>query len=148
MAKANPGWNIVMVGPLDESFEKSHLQQYPNVHFLGWRSLDDLADYVEAFDVCINPQLVNHITRGNYPLKIDEYLAMGKPVVATRTKAMKLFEAYTYLADAPEEYPALIQKAFDEHSPEKEKERMAFARKHTWENCVNEIYKVIEKSGK
>ena len=145
IAKARSEWNIVMVGPMDDVFEKSRLHNLPNVHFLGWRSLDQLADYLEAFDVCINPQLVNHITRGNYPLKIDEYLAMGKPVVATRTKAMKLFEAYTYLADQPEDYPALIQKALEENNPQKEQERMSFARTHTWESCVNEIYKAISK---
>ena len=70
---------------------------------------------------------------------------MGKPVVATRTKAMKLFEAYTYLADQPEDYPALIQKALEENNPQKEQERMSFARTHTWESCVNEIYKAISK---
>ena len=80
---------------------------------------------------------------GNYPLKIDEYLAMGKPVVATRTKAMKLFEEYTYLADKPEEYPDLIKKALAGDSKEKHRQRIAFAQTHTWENSMSELYKVI-----
>ena len=44
--------------------------------------------YLQHFDVCINPQEVNDITLGNFPLKILEYLAMGKPVVATATHLM------------------------------------------------------------
>ena len=144
MARENPDWTIVMAGPADEVFKKSRLHQYANIHFLGRKSLPELPNYVQAFDVCINPQLFNNITRGNYPLKIDEYLAMGKPVVASRTKAMKLFEDYTYLADKAEEYPALVKKALAENSPEKENERINFARSHTWENCLLEIHKAIE----
>jgi glycosyltransferase involved in cell wall biosynthesis len=104
-----------------------------------------LPDYVEAFDVCINPQLSNRITKGNYPLKIDEYLAMGKPVVATRTKAMKLFENYIYLADRPEDFTFLIEKALAEDNPEKQNQRIAFANSHTWENSMLELYKVMTK---
>lgn len=45
------------------------------------------------FDVCMNPQLVNEITIGNYPRKVDEYLALGKPVIATKTLTMDLLPA-------------------------------------------------------
>jgi teichuronic acid biosynthesis glycosyltransferase TuaH len=145
IALANPAWNLVLVGPEDAFFTGSRLHSIPNIHFLGRKPLQQLPAYIRSFDVCINPQLINTITRGNYPLKIDEYLAMGKPVVATRTKAMKLFGDYTYLADSPEEYPPLIAKALAENSPESEKKRIRFARSHTWENSVNELYKVILK---
>jgi glycosyltransferase involved in cell wall biosynthesis len=101
-----------------------------------------------AFDVCINPQFNNTITRGNYPLKIDEYLAMGKPVVATRTVAMKIFEDHTYLADQPGEYTGLIKKALATDSQEKANERIRFAQSHSWENSVDELYKAIESTGK
>jgi teichuronic acid biosynthesis glycosyltransferase TuaH len=143
IARENSAWNIVLVGPSDEFFKQSSLHQYTNIHFLGWKHINELPDYIEAFDICMNPQSINNITRGNYPLKIDEYLAMGKPVVATRTKAMKLFENYTYLADKPEEYPSLIRKALLENNKEKENQRIDFANSHTWENCVSEIYKVM-----
>jgi glycosyltransferase involved in cell wall biosynthesis len=93
--------------------------------------------------VCINPQLLNTITRGNYPLKIDEYLAMGKPVVASRTRAMKLFEEYTYLADKPEEYVSLIEKALAEDSEKNRVRRIKFAQSHTWKNSMDKLYSVI-----
>src|SRR6185437_732221 len=99
IASSHPEWSIVFVGPEDEDFKKSPLHNMRNVHFIGRQPMQKLPEYVNAFDVCINPQLVNNITEGNYPLKIDEYLSMGKPVVATRTKEMKLFEAHTYLAN-------------------------------------------------
>jgi glycosyltransferase involved in cell wall biosynthesis len=143
IAKERPQWNIVLVGPADEVFAQSALHQIPNVHFLGGKKMALLPSYVAAFDVCINPQYQNEITRGNYPLKIDEYLAMGKPTVATRTAAMKIFEAHTYLADTPEEYPALIERALAEDTVEKQHERIGFAHSHTWESSVHDLYKAI-----
>lgn len=147
IAEADPAWNVVLVGPEDDVFRNSSLHEMPNVHFLGRKPLEALPAYVRAFDVCINPQLLSPITIGNYPLKVDEYLAMGKPVVATRTRTMKLFENHTYLADRPEEYPALIRQALQEDSSPLRAERTAFARTHTWENSVGELgRRIVEKT--
>jgi teichuronic acid biosynthesis glycosyltransferase TuaH len=142
-ATARPDWNIVLVGPEDEQFRQSTLHRIPNIHFLGGKPFAQLASYVAAFDVCINPQRRNEITKGNYPLKIDEYLAMGKPVVATNTVAMEIFKDHTYLAETPEEYSRLLQQALDENSPALEQERIRFARTHSWENCMIAFYRAV-----
>lgn len=141
IALQRPQWQVVLVGPEDETFKTSRLHQIKNIHFLGPKKMEELPYYLNAFDVAINPQLLNEVTIGNYPRKIDEYLAMGKPTVATRTKAMEVFEDYTYLADSKEQYVTLIDKALDENTPELEAAREVFARSHTWENNVLEIYK-------
>lgn len=143
IATTYPEWQVVLIGPEDEAFQQSALHGIPNIHFTGGKPFDMLPAYVQAFDVCINPQYNNQITRGNYPLKIDEYLAMGKPVVATRTMAMGHFEAHTYLADKPADYPALIKRALAEDDAEKRAERIRFAQTHTWENSVMELYKAV-----
>lgn len=145
IARARPDWSLVLVGPEDETFRQSGLHAMPNVHFIGRRPLEELPAFVQAFDVCINPQLVNNITIGNYPLKIDEYLALGKPVVATRTETMRLFEAHTYLAATPEEYPALIARALAEDDAQKQADRIAFAGGHTWEACMETLYGAIHQ---
>lgn len=143
IAKANDRWQIVLVGPEDELFRNSQLHQYENIHFLGRKPITELAAYIHGFDICINPQLINPITSGNYPLKIDEYLAMGKPVVATLTKTMELFKDHVYLASQPSAYPELIHKALKEHSPEKARLRIAFAQSHTWQNSIQCLYEGI-----
>ncbi len=143
ISKQRPDWQVVLVGPEDEDFKASELHQIENVHFLGPKKMEELPQYLMAFDVALNPQKLNEVTIGNYPRKIDEYLAMGKPTVATRTVAMEVFENYTYLAESKEKYVELIEIALEENTPEKEKEREAFARGHTWTNNVKEIYKKI-----
>jgi hypothetical protein len=61
IATSNPGWNIVLVGPEDDVFKQSALHSIPNIHFLGGKPFELLPAYVQAFDVCINPQVKNQI---------------------------------------------------------------------------------------
>ena len=143
IAASNPEWSVVLVGPEDYNFTRSILHHIDNVHFLGSKAPSELPAYINAFDVCINPQLVSEVTIGNYPRKIDEYLAVGKPVVATKTEAMSIFKEHTYLATTKEEYVTLIEQALAEDNIGLQAARKQFASTHTWENSVAEIYKTI-----
>ena len=144
LAHQRPNWSIVLVGPEDEQFKSSALHQLSNVYFLGSRDSSVLPNYIQGFDVAMNPQLINDATIGNYPRKIDEYLAMGKPTLASATKAMEYFNEYTYLGTTKEDYVALAEKAMAENTEAIEKKRRAYGTSHSWENNVNEIYKYIK----
>jgi glycosyltransferase involved in cell wall biosynthesis len=144
LAEQRPNWSIVLVGPEDDDFKISRLHQLENVYFLGAQKPSSLPAYIKGFDVCLNPQAVNPLTIGNYPRKIDEYLAMGKPTLATRTEAMSVFEAHVYIAENKEEYVLLAEKALAEDSTQLAAARIAFAKTHTWEKNVEEIYKAIK----
>src|SRR5690606_26046998 len=90
----------------------------PNVHFLGKIDTKEIPAYLHYFDVCINPQLVNDITIDNYPLKIDEYLAMGKPVVAIRTNVMaQIFSPHVRLATGATDFIKQIEEALADSQP-------------------------------
>ncbi|SDJ57087.1 Glycosyltransferase involved in cell wall bisynthesis [Pedobacter sp. ok626] len=143
IATEKPEWSVVLVGPEDDLFKSSELHQLSNVFFTGIKPVRTLPAYIKQFDVCINPQLLNMVTIGNYPRKIDEYLAMGKPVVATNTKAMEAFSDFVYLADSKDDYVTLIEKALKQNNTELARKRRAFALEHTWENSVSSIYKAI-----
>ncbi len=145
VAEQRPDWSLVLVGPEDEAFEKSKLHRLPNVTFLGRKKPEELAAYIKGFDVALNPQIVNPITDINYPLKIDEYLAMGKPTVATKTTFMAYFKDITYLPSTKEEYVTEIDRALKEDSPELIKKRIAVATSHSWENFVSKIYHHINE---
>ena len=144
IAETRPDWSIVLVGPEDVNFKASKLHQLKNVHFLGNKTGIDLPSYLNHFDVAINPQLLSPVTIGNYPRKIDEYLAMGKPTVATKTEAMSVFADYTYLAENKAEYIVSIEKAIRENNDQLIEKRKEFARTHTWANNVEEISKALE----
>lgn len=150
IATQHPEWSVALVGPEDSVFRMSLLHNIPNIHFLGAKKPEELPAYINVFDVCINPQLISNVTIGNYPRKIDEYLAMGKPVVATATQLMnEVFAEHTYLGVTKEDYVALIEKALQEDGPQLREARKAYAQTHSWEAHVNQIYNAILKiSGK
>lgn len=148
IAEQRKNWSIVLVGPEDDDFKKSKLHQLSNVYFFGSKDGSELPAYVKGFDIAINPQLTNNLTIGNYPRKIDEYLAMGKPVIATQTKAMEMFRDYVYLASSNEAYITLTEKALAENSKTLAEQRANFAKSHTWENNVSAIYQGIIKATK
>ncbi|WP_248722651.1 glycosyltransferase [Seonamhaeicola sp. ML3] len=148
IANERKDWSVVLVGPEDDDFKNSNLHNLSNVYFLGSKDASQLPNYVKGFDVAINPQVVNNLTIGNYPRKIDEYLAMGKPTLATKTKAMEMFSDYVYLGSSKEDYITLAERALEEHSAELASERMKFAQSHTWENNVKAIYNSIKKATK
>jgi teichuronic acid biosynthesis glycosyltransferase TuaH len=143
LARERPDYHFVLVGPEDEDFKQSALHALPNVHFLGNRTPDQLPTYVQYFDVCINPQVVNAVTQGNYPLKIDEYLAMGRPVVATCTRTMELFADYTYLAANQYEWLAQLDRVLAFPDAERTARGIAFAQGHTWAASVERLYAAL-----
>lgn len=146
IARTLENWSVVLIGPEDRTFAKSILHHIPNIYFLGLKKPEELPIYVSHFDVCINPQLINQLTIGNYPLKIDEYLAMGKPVVATKTDAMQMFLPYCYLAKDKYEFTKLICIAHKENNHIEKERRIQYASTHTWENTVKQIMNIIDQT--
>jgi len=145
LAKSQPDYSFIMIGREDELFVSHKLHTLKNVHFLGAIDKTVIPQYMATFDVCLNPQLLNEITNGNYPRKVDEYLAMGKPVIATKTATMDLFKEYTYLCSSLEEYQAAVEKALTDNTADLANHRRLFAQSHSWENNVKRLYDQILK---
>ena len=146
IAEQRPQWNIVLIGPEDIDFKKSKLHSLKNVYFLGSKRSSELPAYIHYFDICINPQAVNQMTIGNYPRKVDEYLAAGKPVVATATETMQEFAACTYLCKNAEEYVNAIEDILANPSDEIiTTERIRVAKSHTWQASIAGLYDAINK---
>jgi teichuronic acid biosynthesis glycosyltransferase TuaH len=139
IALSFPDYSIVFVGPVDKTFEKSKLNNLKNIHFTGLKKLEEIPAYISHFNICMNPQMINPLTVGNYPRKIDEYLVMGKPVVATATMAMEMFRDYVFLCKTKEDYVTQINLILsnEQFLSDKEKERrINFALTHSWENSI------------
>lgn len=51
---------------------------------INWQPYDDVPKYLAAADVCLLPAYNNDIMKYIVPIKLYEYMAMGKPVIATR----------------------------------------------------------------
>ncbi len=145
VAEQMPELSFVLLGPEDTFFEKHKLHKLANVFFIASKPPHELPAYIAHFDICINPQVLNDTTKGNYPRKIDEYLAMGKPVVATETPTMRLFDGVVSLCTDAKTYINAITHELQHDTPTLRADRIKVAQSHTWHNCVLEMYQKIEQ---
>ena len=113
--------------PILRDLDVGPLRALQNVHFLGPASLDRLPEFLKPMDVCTVPFLVNEHTRTMNPLKVLEYLAAGKPVVATPLPALRAYGPHVALASGPEEFAAAVEQALAEDSEARRRSRAEFA---------------------
>ena len=113
MARARPEWSWVCVGPAQTDI--GELAGLTNVHLLGRQPHKELPGYIGSFDVCIVPYANSPGTATVVPTKLNEYLAMGKPVVSTPLPAVRELgrqHSVVIVADnQPEKFIRAIERA-------------------------------------
>ena len=86
---------------------------------LGKKPHSDVPRYVKAFDVGLVPYRLSEYTANVYPTKLNEYLAMGTPVVATDLAEIRRFNAdhggIVSVAGDSGAYAAAIRSAVSEN---------------------------------
>src|SRR4029079_6648852 len=109
----------------------STLERCPNVRLLGQRAHTDVPRYVKAFDVGIVPYRLTDYTANVYPTKLNEYLVMGLPVVATDLPEIRRFNAahgdVVSVAGNAEAFSASIKQALYDSGPDEVARRIAVA---------------------
>ena len=137
---------ICFVGPVLDHELAARLKKYPNVLFTGPRKLEELPAYLKSFSCTIIPYACNKLTSSIYPLKINEYLAAGKPVVSTRfSEDIENFSPVIYLAASHAEFIALTEKAISDDNKDLQQIRTAFARKNNWQNRVEAFWEIARQ---
>lgn len=135
--------SFVFVGPV--SADVSRLRELPNVHFLGQKPYDQIPFYGKEFDVAIMPWNRNRWIEFCNPIKMKEYLALGKPVVSTYYPEVEAYSDIVYVAQDYDTFVSCIHEAVEEHDPAKEDERRNRVKNETWDNKVEQIKAAIEK---
>lgn len=133
-------FKIIFVGPISEKAKKDFVK-YPNAHFVGVKTGDELYRFLGTMDVCIAPYDVNKINKGSTPNKLWLYLAVGKPVVVTdipNIKNWKFGERLVYKCDN-ENFIANCLLAHAENNLELTRQREQLAQNNTWRKRVEEI---------
>jgi glycosyltransferase involved in cell wall biosynthesis len=145
LALERPGWTLVLIGPVRDRGERAlaGISELPNVRWLGWRPYQDLPRYIAAFDVALCPYVRNAYTENVFPLKIYEYLAAGKPVVATGTPSLRGMEPDVILVDGAASLPAAVEAALSRSSDADRERRMALAARNTWEDRTERLLGLV-----
>jgi len=131
VATARPDWSFVIVGPLDErTQDMSRLRQLPNVYFLGKCSHAEMPAYLKGFDVCTIPYICSALSESIFPLKLFEYLAAGRQVVASALPELQQFTKYIRIADSPQEFLRALEQSL---SDPLDQASMTFLHANSWD---------------
>jgi len=138
--------NFVFVGT-SPSKELQSIGEKENVHILPPVKNERVKEFVSAFDICIIPHEVSDTTSSMNPLKLYEYLALGKPVITTNVSGVNEFKKQITIVKSSDDFTIKIKKIIGEENKVSEKIRESIA-KHTWERRTNFIIKTISKNMK
>jgi glycosyltransferase involved in cell wall biosynthesis len=85
----------------------------PNVHLLGQRPYEDVARYMAASDVLVMPWNRSEWVRACNPVKLKEYLAVGRPVVSTDFHELRSYDGLVSVAATAEEFARAIRAGLE-----------------------------------
>ncbi len=146
-AAAKPDWHFILIGPVVK-IDPASLPQYSNIHYLGGRSYAELPAYLSGWDIATIPFALNESTRFISPTKTPEYLAAGKPVIATAIRDVVNpygVEGLVHIANAPEEF---VQQAEAELALCDKTAWLAqadaFLANNSWDNTWQQMVQLID----
>jgi len=138
LADADAQWQIVMVGPVH--VEHARLPRRPNLHWLGLQPHELLPHLLTSWQVCLLPLRCDASTRHANPGQALEYLASGKPVVATAiADVATLYGEVVALAEDHERFVVACARALfeeDEQRRERESRTRALVNGCSWTHCA------------
>lgn len=140
-------WTFLFIGK--RVVDISKFDGIPNIHFVGQRPFTTLPAYGKKFDVAIIPFLLNDLTKHVFPIKLKEYLAMGKPIVSSALPPVEEYDkTHPGLIGIGRGYNDFIDKiesALLNNTEYHIKSRQESVRKDTWEARAEDISGIIEK---
>lgn len=139
-------YEFLIIGPQYALHELRCLDMFENisnVHFAGAVEYQILPYVASYFTVATIPFLLNDITESTSPIKLFEYMAMGKPVVTT---AMR--ECFKYpvvrIAKDKEDFVLALDEAVEKAGDEQFLKRLAaVAEGNSWLTKAREISAIV-----
>lgn len=147
VAKHNEDYGIVLLGQdYDNTLENSGVLDIDNIYYLGKKNYNDLPAYGYNVDLFIIPFLINDITKATSPVKIFEYMAMGKPIITTALPECKKYESVLF-SNSTEEFIKNIEKGITLIDNKKYLETLdREAKENTWSSKAESLVKFANSS--
>jgi glycosyltransferase involved in cell wall biosynthesis len=142
MATGHPDWWLCLAGPVAPGVKVGSLCRRPNVHLTGRIARRSVPAFLREMDVCILPFKVNRLTAAVNPLKLFEYFAAGKPVVATDMDEVRPFAPLVKIAETREDFSNSIAQLLS-CGDGLEAARRAAARQNSWSVLLPRLEAVV-----
>ena len=137
-----PNMSFVVIGRAQ--MDCSALTARKNIWMLGQKPYELIPEYGRRFDVALLPLRQSRWAEAVNPLKLKEYLAMGKPIVSTPFPQLQEYLDVVYEADTPECFAAGIKRAISDDCPELVNKRTDKVKGSSWDSkaelVLNELF--------
>ncbi|MDA9504730.1 hypothetical protein XI09_08300 [Bradyrhizobium sp. CCBAU 11386] len=145
-ATADRHVSLLLVGSRKPSFSLDSLTSRPNVRYLGPKPFESMNRYLSAIDVGLTPYTQSEFNRSSFPMKTIEYLAAGRPAVATSLPAVKWLNCeYIIAKDTAEDFAQATKSLLMRgRSQEIASGCRAFAEKHSWNVRAEEFGALLD----
>lgn len=144
LAKTRPQYEILLIGwDYDGSIKKSRLNEYENINIIGPIGYEELPKYARAFSVSTIPFKINDITESTSPIKLFEYMALGKPIVTTNMPECRLYKS-VLIGTSIEKFIEQIDYSITLHKNQKYMKILREeALDNTWEHKARSIINLL-----
>ncbi len=136
------GASVVLVGPVHTE-QARRLAKRGKIYLLGTKPYFELPGYLAHFSVCILPFRDTELTRAIDPVKVYEYLAAGKDVVATPLPALMQHADLLALSQQSEFCESVRAVLRSPAPPEVRARRSAAMSAHSWKKRAEQIRAAI-----
>jgi glycosyltransferase involved in cell wall biosynthesis len=145
IARSRPEWTLLLVGPerADTAERLRELAGLPNVVWTGPVPYAEVPRAIAAFDVGLIPYVSNAYTRSCFPLKLYEYLAAGKPVVATGLPELAGLEPHAVLAPDADAAVRAVEWALGALGNDDREARQGVAAQNTWDTRTARLLDLV-----
>jgi hypothetical protein len=154
-AKNSPVYSFVFVGPVQEN-DKQFFNAYvrgnidklfalPNVFWFDSVGKDFIPAVIRSFDIAMIPyNLEFEFNKYCYPMKLFEYLYLGKPVIATPITELNRYPELVKTGNSAAEWKKILAGITGNPSGKSTAVRMRkLATQNSWENKINSILKYL-----
>jgi teichuronic acid biosynthesis glycosyltransferase TuaH len=148
VAKQHHDKILLLVGPISLKDDVvAMLKGLGNVIFTGSKPIEQLPAFLHFSTCAIIPFKCNTLTASIYPLKINEYLAAGLPVVSTDfSEDIRQFEKVIALENNPERFASKIGALIASETPAKQQDRISLSENNTWSARAKQFWEIVSKS--
>lgn len=122
---------VVLAGPIKDEAHIARLRALPSVHLPGHQPRPKISGLVAAADVCLLPHRRTPLTEAMDPIKLYEYLAAGRPVLATDLTPVRALGQRVRLLRPGDDVVAALRETLGWPVVE-ERERLAFIERNSW----------------
>ena len=141
---SNPHLKFSFIGRI-MSDECERLKRFSNAEFIGAVHPASLPTLMKDFDLGIIPFRKNDFTKNIYPMKVNEYLALGLPVVSTGFAKLDDLSLFMDIADTADEFSDKINEALINDCKPMQIARKEMARQNSWTYKALEFEKILLK---